>query len=557
MIFLRLLSGSLAFVVVFFTGKIVDFFTTYQVGESLLLFYLYVGGILVLGIARTIIRIFAKFFIQKSGVLTQKNLRLKGFKKLLELELGWHEKENTGNKIQRVQSGSKSAYDFARLLSNELASFLIDFIGAIIIFIFIGWKYALFMIVFSVVYLFVLRYYEDKLYYSSRNLHRKQEVLSGKAHEAISNIVTVKTLGLHKRLKHSMHSHEKHYMDLWKVQKIIGQNKMRAINILLTIGQASFFLIVGFDVVQQAITVGQIVIFTGYYARFSNGISKYSTIGMNLIQFKVKMQRLQEILRQKEQTFDKKGTKDISSDWKSISFENVSFKYDEKHTIENLNLKIKRNEKIGVVGSSGAGKSTLIKLLLRLYEPTSGTIRIGKHSVLDLKRFSLRKEITVISQDHEVFNLSLQENITLSQNNIDKKQLSYAIKASGLTSVIKKLPFGLQTIIGEKGYRLSGGERQRVGIARALYRKASVIIMDEATSHLDTKTEREIQEAINNIKDTTMIIIAHRLSTLENVDRIVYLDTGRVVEDGDFKELVRKRGNFFKLLQKQKMELPV
>ncbi|MGM5481732.1 MAG: ABC transporter ATP-binding protein [Nanobdellota archaeon] len=555
MLALRLASGSLTFVAVYLTGRIVDFFVNYQQGQALTEFHILVGGIFAVGVVKVITRFYSKFFIQKAGMETQKNLRMKGFRKLLELDLFWHEKENTGNKVQRVQSGANSSYLFARMLSNELASFLIDFVGVIVIFFFVGWKYVTFMLIFAVVYMAVEKYFENALYRGSKNLHKKQETLAGKAHEAASNIMTIKSLGLHKRFKNSMHSHERQYEHLWEQQKVTSQNKMKLVNILISMGHAIFFLLVGYDVVAQAITVGQIVIFTGYYSRFSNGISKYSNISLSLIQFKVKMQRLQEILQLNENLFDKQGKKTVPADWKELRFNKVRFKYDQKDILQGLDLKVKRNEKIGIVGGSGAGKSTLIKLLLRLYEPTKGAIRIGGRNLLDIKRYDLRNEVTVVSQDQEVFNMTLRENITLSQNGVDKKHLDYAINASGLHKVIKKLPQGLNTIIGEKGYKLSGGERQRVGIARALYRNASVIIMDEATSHLDTKTERSIQEAIDRIEGKTIIIIAHRLSTLENVDRIVYMEHGRVKEQGTFRRLVEKRDRFYKLLRKQKLSI--
>ncbi|MFP4195806.1 MAG: ABC transporter ATP-binding protein [Candidatus Woesearchaeota archaeon] len=555
MLALRIASGSLTFLAVYLTGRIVDFFINYEQGQVLTEFHWLVGGIFVVGVVKVITRFYSKFFIQKAGMETQKHLRMRGFTKLLELDLFWHEKENTGNKVQRVQSGSKSSHDFARLLSNELAAFLIDFVGAIIIFFFVGWKYVMFMLLFAAIYIAVEKYYENKLYKRSKDLHKKQETLSGKAHEAASNIMTIKSLGLHKRFKNSMHSHERQYEQLWEKHKVTSQNKMKAVNVLITLGHAIFFLIVGYDVVAQAITVGRIVVFTGYYTRFANGISKYSNISLNLIQFKVKMQRLQEILQLHEKPFDKQGKKNVPRGWKELRFDKVRFRYDQKDILQGLDLTIRRNEKVGIVGGSGAGKSTLIKLLLRLYEPTNGAIRIGGRNLLDIKRYNLRNEVTVVSQDQEVFNMTLRENITLSQNGVDKKRLDYAIRASGLSKVIRKLPQGLLTIIGEKGYKLSGGERQRVSIARALYRNASVIILDEATSHLDTRTERSIQDAIDRIEGKTIIIIAHRLSTLENVDRIVYMEHGRVKEQGTFRKLMEKRDRFYKLLQKQKLQV--
>ncbi|MBS3074621.1 ATP-binding cassette domain-containing protein, partial [Candidatus Pacearchaeota archaeon] len=176
-------------------------------------------------------------------------------------------------------------------------------------------------------------------------------------------------------------------------------------------------------------------------------------------------------------------------------------------------------------------------------------------SLENIKQSSISKRISIVLQDSEMFNMSLEDNVMISGEE-NSKHLSWAAKVANLKPVIKNLPKGLKTIIGEKGYKLSGGERQRVGIARAVYRNSDILILDEATSHLDSKTEKIIQENLEReLHGKTMIIIAHRLSTLKNVDRIIVMDEGKIVEEGKFDELIKKRGLFsqiYKIQQHQK-----
>ena len=243
----------------------------------------------------------------------------------------------------------------------------------------------------------------------------------------------------------------------------------------------------------------------------------------------------------------------ISKKWKTINFENISFKYKNQNVLDIFNLQLNRGEKIGIVGKSGCGKSTLVKILLGLYNPSKGIISIDDKNLQEFSHDSITKEFSIVLQESEMFNLTLLENVTISSRKKDINKFKLAAKVAHLHNVIAKLPLGLNTLIGEKGYQLSGGERQRVGLARAIYKDSSLLILDEATSALDSKTEKHIQTELDKEK-RTMIIIAHRLSTLKNVDRILFMHKGKVAEMGSYSELIKKKGHFYKmnLLQKQR-----
>jgi ABC-type multidrug transport system fused ATPase/permease subunit len=220
-----------------------------------------------------------------------------------------------------------------------------------------------------------------------------------------------------------------------------------------------------------------------------------------------------------------------------LHIEILSLKKKEFLVLRTSNFTINKFEKIGIVGHSGSGKSTLAKILLGLYELEDGKFKIDDVNFYDIKHSEITHNIAIVLQDSEMFNLSLKENITLLKENDELLRL--AIKVAQLEELITKLPEGMHTLIGEKGYRLSGGERQRIGIARAIFKNPQLLVLDEATSSLDSKTEELIQEGLEKeLQKKTMIIIAHRLSTLKHVDRIYVFDNGRIAEEGKYDELI-------------------
>ena len=237
-----------------------------------------------------------------------------------------------------------------------------------------------------------------------------------------------------------------------------------------------------------------------------------------------------------------------------LTFKDVNFAYiKEKPIFENLNLHIKAGEKVGIVGHSGSGKSTLINLLLRAYDVDSGEILINKTNIKDLTFRSHHKNIAVISQDTALFNRSILENLRITNSQANEEQIRQAAKLAQIDNTIMNLPHGYNSVVGERGTMLSGGERQRIAIARAILQNAPILILDEATSALDSEAEIMIEQALQNIiQDKTVIAIAHRLSTLKNMDRLIVLDNGKIIENGSIDELLKnKSGTFYKLYQLQ------
>lgn len=237
----------------------------------------------------------------------------------------------------------------------------------------------------------------------------------------------------------------------------------------------------------------------------------------------------------------------------SIVFKHVSFNYDNNlSVIEDLSLNISPTEKVGIVGLSGAGKSTLLKLLLRLYQPTGGQILIGDQDINDVSIENLHAHLAFVPQDLRLFNRTLKENIVYGCGDKTQEEIETACKQANCLSFIKALPNQFETIIGEHGTRLSGGQRQRIAIAKAILKDAPILLLDEATSALDSETEASIQDALDIlIEQKTALVVAHRLSTLKQMDRIVVLENGQIAEMGTHQELLKKKGIFHALWERQ------
>ena len=248
------------------------------------------------------------------------------------------------------------------------------------------------------------------------------------------------------------------------------------------------------------------------------------------------------------------NAKEIEIKKSSINFKNISFKYNpiEENVLDNINLEFEGGQMTALVGHSGSGKSTILNLIPRFYQPYSGDLTIDGQSIYELSLSSLRKNISLVSQETTLFDDSIINNIKYANENAEHSEIVEVAKLSNCHDFIEKLPNKYETIIGENGVRLSGGEKQRISIARAMLKKSSIILLDEATSSLDSETESKIQEALNTLtKNKTTIVIAHRLSTILNSNNIYLIDSGRVIDKGKHEELLIKSKLYKNFYEKQ------
>jgi ATP-binding cassette subfamily B protein len=264
------------------------------------------------------------------------------------------------------------------------------------------------------------------------------------------------------------------------------------------------------------------------------------------------------IMEVEQCTIDKANASELVVNSGEVIFKNLVFSYpDGSVVLDKLNLHIKPGQKVGLVGHSGAGKSTLISLLLKNFKPDAGQIIIDHQDIADVSSDSLRLNITYIPQDVILFHRSIGENIEYAKENATQDEIEQAAKHAKIHDFIMSLKDGYQTLVGERGIKLSGGQRQRIAIARAFLKNTRILVIDEATSSLDSATEKDIQNSFNKIfasNNTTVIAIAHRLSTIKHMDRIIVLENGHIIEDGSFKELLQKHSGKFKSLWEHQVD---
>lgn len=323
---------------------------------------------------------------------------------------------------------------------------------------------------------------------------------------------------------------------------------------IITAGLAVLSYKAGHQILIGQLKVGDFVLINGYLFLLFEPLNELSDIWRNTKNNLSKIEYSAYLLEQTDELeHDKQGAKPLMITGPHIRFNNVSFAYRPEHQIlKKINFEITPNTMIGLVGSSGSGKSTIARLLLGLFDVASGNITIDHQDISTVTKKSLRQHIGIVPQDVLLFNNTLKFNLCYGTLNPSEQDINTAIHLAHLEEIISKLPKGLETNIGEDGFKLSGGERQRIGIARCLLRKPKILLFDEATASLDTKTEKNIQGNIEEVaKQTTSIVIAHRLSTIIHADHILVLHEGEVVETGTHRELLAKQGLYYAMWNSQ------
>lgn len=536
----------------FILGRTVDFFAAYQAGGPLTLFYLYTAILGTSFVVVSFLRLTLKRTIGNLQSEVMYQIKVRGFEKLLDFSLSWHLEESAGAKAQRIRSGVESYRILNHSLNNEIMRSVSSIIGVIVVSLFLRPQYVILFLLYILGFCLILRTFYKKIEKQNDLYFSSLEKAGGSYVEGLSNILTIKTLGadpdFKKHIAAREHKTKEHEFTIRKLSNSLWKT-FQAFN---GISYGLFLFIVGQDIVRGQISPGSLVIFYGYLqGLIGNAADMMDTYEITLSS-KSGIGRMMSIFRAK--TGAVAGNKMLPANWDKIILKDARFTYthseDDKTkkklpALHNISLSIPRAAKIGVVGQTGSGKSTLAKLLAGLYPFSSGEYRIGDTSFYELAHEEQTKQITLVLQETEVFNLSLGDNITLMRD-IEPELLLEALSIAQLDDVVAKLPDGLDTLVGEKGYHLSGGERQRMGIARAICKNSPIMIFDEATSSLDSKTELLIQEALETkLQEKTVIIIAHRVSTLQKTDIIYVFEDGVIVEQGTFSDLSNDKGSKF------------
>ncbi|MFH1564394.1 MAG: ABC transporter ATP-binding protein [bacterium] len=490
----------------------------------------------------------------------EKFLPIQAQEKLVFLSLGYHEKENTGTKIVKVQKGVDN---LVRLLSDmmmEVAPTIFQAILTFLLMLWFDWQMAL---VFSIaIPIFIVMTYKlnKKLYPLRKKRHDQYEVASGKMTQAIMNINTVKSYVQEPReveeytdIRNSIYKEESAEWDM-----MIRMNFLR--NMVINIGRVAVILFGVYKTFNGSMSIGTLVFFITLSEKVYFSLFRISRTYDRIQEATTSVDRLSNLLEQETEV--KNPRNGIKPKVKGkIDFEHVSFSYHNQknkktaHAINDINFEINKGETVALVGPSGGGKSTIVKLLYRHYDVLSGKILIDGIELKKLDLPAYRSQLAIVPQEVEIFDVTIAENIAYGNPKANLDEIKKAARIANADQFINEMANGYDTLVGERGVRLSGGQKQRIGIARAIFSNPKILIFDEATSSLDSQSERLIQKSMRDIsKDRTVIIIAHRLSTIQNADKIIVVKDGKIEETGDHKSLIEKKGGVYRrLVELQKM----
>lgn len=536
-------------------ASIVTFFSRYTPGESLAPVKWLLGLWFAAVIARSLCRLSVKMGFQLAERVKMDST-LEGIQHLFRLDMAWHERENSGNKIKRINNGSEGYWKMTRIWFNAIIEIIVNLVLINVIIARFDYLILGAMGLFFVAYFIVSERLRGVSGKASYRASEQDEVVNGLIFEAVNNVRTVKVMAMGEALLVGLSSSASELVKRAGVR--ISWNELRS-NLLLFLGHG-FRVLMTIWIVRGIIygqyDIGFLVLFSAYFASLSGSVDQLASASQELETARISIARMKQILNEPILIDREEGKKAFLRRWEKLTFSNVSFAYEDNQVLNDISFEIKRGEKVGIIGLSGAGKSTLFKLLLKERESFTGEISFDGLSIKDIGGKDYFKHVSVVLQDTEVFNFSLRENITMTnaKQKGNQKLLHQAIETAHISDFVGKLPHGLETVIGEKGVKLSGGERQRLGIARAIFKEPQILLLDEATSHLDLESEEKIRDSLHAFfENVTAIVIAHRLTTIREMDRIIVIEGGSVVESGNFEELQKKKGRFYQLWKKQKL----
>ncbi|MCU0679738.1 MAG: ABC transporter ATP-binding protein/permease [Planctomycetes bacterium] len=477
-------------------------------------------------------------------------------KKLLNLSLAYHEQEDTGNKIIKIEKGM---YKIVDLLSNSYFEVIPTILQLIITFfavLFVNWIFIIPFLIFTPIFVFYAFHVNYLLYPVRKKRHENVENAFGKLGQSIMNINTVQSFVQEKRENQEF---KKFWDNIRTAEKLEWFKRTFFIfkrDSLVTIGRIAVIALGAYLMLNKEINIGSFVFVLTLSEKCFISLYRISRFYDNVEDSAEAVKRFIDLLKRDSNIKNKPGATIAKKIIGKISFKNLSFTYDQGNTIlDNINLEINSGCFTALVGPSGGGKTTMVRLIYRHYDPQMGKVLIDDKDIREYDLYSLRKNMAIVPQEVEIFNSSIKHNIAYANPDASFEEIKAAARIANAEQFIINLKEGYETVVGERGVKLSGGQRQRIGIARALLANPRILIFDEATSNLDSCSEKLIQEAIDRIaKDRTLIVVAHRLSTIQKADKIIVLEKGKIVEEGNHLALAQKgAGLYSKLLSLQKM----
>lgn len=533
---LILLGGFTEIFYGYLNGSAIEEITKLNINKALIIFGIYFLFDVVIGV---IVHVCANSILYGVENKLTRKLGFNTYVKALNLPAYAYEEKSSGEIINRITNDADSlSFVFGRIL-NVISSLIGSLV--IIVYIFINsWIIGVEILVIVGILYFILKKYNPILKEIHKERKAEQDKFTSLVNESIRGIREIKTLGIKNNL----------ITDMKDIITIIFDKSMKEINTqrnfdifvrtLKCILEVLTFVLCGILLYKGQVTLTFFIAMTYYVYRYMWLIENINDLTQNFQKLSVSLERVNEIIENRLYDDDKFGDIVLQDVKGIIEFKNVTFSYpNESNTLNNFNLKIEPNKKVAVVGKSGQGKSTLFNLITRIFDIEEGELLIDGVNIKDLTEDSLRQVVSIIRQEPFIFNRTIKENFEILDKNITLDEIRKYCKMAYLDDYIMSLPNNYDTVLGEGGVNLSGGQKQRLSIARTLSKKSNIILFDEATSALDNNSQEYIKEAIDNlVSDHTVVIVAHRLSTIIDADIIHVVDKGKVVASGTHDKLL-------------------
>lgn len=480
---------------------------------------------------------------------------------LLTLHLGFFDSGRVGELMARTTTDVMVTHRALPLLFGQIPREISQMSASLVLAFVACWQLALLIIVVAPVMLFILGRFGRKIRRSALRRQSSIAAVSDDLQQKLAGIRIVKAFGTEgeeeESFRQRLGTFFKHAMRVSRA-KILSRSTLEFV---ANVAVAGMILVMAWILMRKVIpglTAGWMAVFLGavvsMYMPMKVLVKAYNVFQESL----AGGERIFEILDRGPEVQDAEGAVDLPRVREGVAYRGVSFSYEGagngREVIREVSFEIRRGEVVALVGETGSGKSTLVDLLFRFYDPDRGSVEIDGVDLRKIRRSSLLTHLAVVTQDPFLFNTSIRDNIRYGKKDATDEEIEGAAKAAQIHDLIASLPEGYDTVVGERGASLSGGERQRVTIARALLRDADILILDEATSSLDSRSEKDVQSALENLmRNRTTLVIAHRLSTIVGADRIVVLKDGRVVETGTHEELLERGGVYHHLFEIQRL----
>ena len=491
------------------------------------------------------------------GQRALRQLALETFRHIHKLSMRYHITRKTGGLSRIIERGVKGVDFLLRFMLFSIGPLVLELllVAAIFFFAFDARYLAVVVVTIAIYVWFTFKVTEWRVKLR-REMNDQDTDANQKAIDSLLNFETVKYFGAEEReaARYDV------AMQRYERAALLTSYSLAFLNFgqsfFITGGLVAVMVMAAMGVQDGTLTVGDFVMVNAYMIQITMPLNFLGTVYREIRQALVDMAEMFDLLEQPAEIPEKPGAQPLAVSGGEVVLEDVHFGYDPARPIlKGLSLRVPAGQSVAIVGPSGSGKSTIGRLLFRFYDVNSGALRIDGQDVRDITLDSLHRAIGVVPQDTVLFNDTIRYNIAYGRDNATEADVIAAAKAAQIHDFILSLPEGYDTAVGERGLKLSGGEKQRVGIARTLLKNPPLLLLDEATSALDTETEREIQGALKRAAEgRTVLMIAHRLSTVADADQIIVLEDGRIAEKGKHSELLAKKGRYYSLWQRQASE---